>query len=125
MAVVPALVAVSAVPPGLTWIWSGVTGCSVRSKPLGCGGAGAPGAGRAGIAGMAAAPVPGTSTTSTLPSPADAPRSNEIDVPSALGVPCTAPVQWYWGFVAHACACPAFHAPVAGQATTTAWPAFA
>src|SRR5581483_2102116 len=103
-------------PPGLVCTWSGVTGCSVRSKPLGCGGLGRPGTGRWGIT---AAPVPGTRATSTLLSASTPLRSKEIVVPSGLTVPLTARPQSYCGRPLHAPAWAGFHAPLVGQAMTT------
>src|SRR5439155_6104535 len=91
-------VGVSLAVPGVTPTWSGATGSNVRSKPLGWGVAGA----GAGALGRAAAPVPGTNTTSTLPSTAIDPRSKETVVPSGLGLPCWAPVQLPWGRSSHA-----------------------
>src|SRR3954469_11785242 len=41
----PAPVSAGCGAAGLVCTWSAVTGCIVRSKPLGCGGAGAPGTG--------------------------------------------------------------------------------
>src|SRR6476646_7522619 len=64
--------AVEGAAPALVCTWSGVTGCRGGSRPLGGGGPGAPRR-----LGTTAAPVPGTSGTSSLPSLTTPPRSKE------------------------------------------------